>query len=204
VTASRARGNTRKEASPRFIIIFIYAAYIIAILSWRLHFFADNKLYVISASFGNRELLSRKAFFLAFLSASWYKCGCLMARWFLCNCILGLAHSPSTRLLNISTRFRIHSEWTSCSRKMVSPLKFSFSSDSFNDYFCNKINSFWADIITGWTTTFRSPAEVKELSSSLCVHTCSEAHRASYPMVTGGLSPPVKRGRNVTLTTHPI
>jgi hypothetical protein len=39
----------------------------------------------------------------------------------------------------------------------------------------------------------------KFLSSSLCVQTSSKAHPASYPMGAG-----VKRGRGVTLTTHPI
>jgi hypothetical protein len=43
----------------------------------------------------------------------------------------------------------------------------------------------------------------KYFSSSLCVQTCSEAHPASCPMGTGGPFPAVKRGRGVTLTTHP-
>jgi hypothetical protein len=42
-----------------------------------------------------------------------------------------------------------------------------------------------------------------DLSSSPCVQTGSEAHPASYPMGTGALSLGVKRGRGVTLTTHP-
>jgi hypothetical protein len=49
----------------------------------------------------------------------------------------------------------------------------------------------------------RSPAGAKDFSSSLCVQTGSGAHPASYPMGTGVLSPGVKRGRGVTLTTHP-
>jgi hypothetical protein len=88
-----------------------------------------------------------------------------------------------------------------------------------------------------WTTGFRSLAETKDFSSSLCVQISSEAHPAFYPMGTGGpfpgvkrefnfcvtitflppalgptqppvqwvpgvLSPGVKRGRGVTLTTH--
>jgi hypothetical protein len=40
-------------------------------------------------------------------------------------------------------------------------------------------------------------------SSSLCVQTGSRAHPAPCPMGTGDLSPGVKRGRGVTLTTHP-
>jgi hypothetical protein len=51
----------------------------------------------------------------------------------------------------------------------------------------------------------RSPAGAKDFSSSLCVHTGSGAHPASCPMGTGGggLSPGVKRGWAVTMTTHP-
>jgi len=48
-----------------------------------------------------------------------------------------------------------------------------------------------------------SPAEAAYFSFSLCVQTGSGAHPASYPMVPGVLSPRVKRGRGVTLTTHP-
>jgi hypothetical protein len=44
----------------------------------------------------------------------------------------------------------------------------------------------------------RSPAGVKDFSSNLCVQTGSEAHPAS-----GVLSPGLKRGRGVTLTTPP-
>jgi hypothetical protein len=50
---------------------------------------------------------------------------------------------------------------------------------------------------------FRSPAEAKDFSSSLCVQTGSEAHPASCTMGTGGPFLGVKRGRGVTLTTHP-
>jgi hypothetical protein len=44
----------------------------------------------------------------------------------------------------------------------------------------------------------------KEFFSSLCVQTGSGAHRASYSMGTGGPFPGEKRGRGVTLATHPI
>jgi hypothetical protein len=40
------------------------------------------------------------------------------------------------------------------------------------------------------------------LVSSLCVHTSSEAHPASYPVGTGGPSPGVMHGQGVMLTTH--
>jgi hypothetical protein len=52
----------------------------------------------------------------------------------------------------------------------------------------------------------RSPTGAEDFSSSPCAQTGSEAHPASYPMGTGPgvLSPGVKGGRGVTLTTHPI
>jgi hypothetical protein len=49
----------------------------------------------------------------------------------------------------------------------------------------------------------RSLAEARNFSFSLCVQTSSEAHPASYPMGIEGPFPVVKRGRGVTLTTHP-
>jgi hypothetical protein len=49
----------------------------------------------------------------------------------------------------------------------------------------------------------RSPAGAKDFSSILCVQTGSGAHPASCTMGTGGLFPGAKRGRAVTLTTHP-
>jgi hypothetical protein len=47
----------------------------------------------------------------------------------------------------------------------------------------------------------RSPAEVKGFPSSLCVQTGSEARPASCPIGTGVLSPGLKLGRGMTLTT---
>jgi hypothetical protein len=49
----------------------------------------------------------------------------------------------------------------------------------------------------------RSPAEEKDLSSSLCVQTGSGANPASCAMGTVVLCPELNRGRGVTLTTHP-
>jgi hypothetical protein len=46
------------------------------------------------------------------------------------------------------------------------------------------------------------PAEAKDFSSSLRVHTSSEDHPASYTMGTKGPSPGVKRGQGVMLTNH--
>jgi hypothetical protein len=47
------------------------------------------------------------------------------------------------------------------------------------------------------------PEKAENFSSSPGVQTGSEAYPASYPMGTEGLSPGIKRGRGVTLTTHP-
>jgi hypothetical protein len=49
----------------------------------------------------------------------------------------------------------------------------------------------------------RSPAGAKNFSSNLCVQTGSKAHPASCTMGTGRPFPGTKRGRGVTLTTHP-
>jgi hypothetical protein len=47
------------------------------------------------------------------------------------------------------------------------------------------------------------PGWGKEFFRSLCVQTSSEACPASYPVGNWGLFTGVKRGRDVTLTTHP-
>jgi hypothetical protein len=49
----------------------------------------------------------------------------------------------------------------------------------------------------------RSPAGAKDFSSNLCVQTGSEAHPDSCTMGTGCPFPGAKRGRGVTLNTHP-
>jgi hypothetical protein len=49
----------------------------------------------------------------------------------------------------------------------------------------------------------RSPAEARDFSSNLCVQNGTGDHPASCTMGTGVLSLGVKRGRGVTLTTHP-
>jgi hypothetical protein len=48
----------------------------------------------------------------------------------------------------------------------------------------------------------RHPAEANDFSSSLCVHTSSQAYPASCPADTGGPFPGVKHSRDVTLTTR--
>jgi hypothetical protein len=55
---------------------------------------------------------------------------------------------------------------------------------------------------TGWSR-FDSRQRRKYFSSSLCVQTGSEAHPASCTTGTGGAFPRLKRGRGVTLITHP-
>jgi hypothetical protein len=49
----------------------------------------------------------------------------------------------------------------------------------------------------------RSLAEGKDFSSIVCVQIGSGAHPAFCTMGTGVHSPGLKRGRGVTLTTHP-
>jgi hypothetical protein len=53
-------------------------------------------------------------------------------------------------------------------------------------------------------TGVRSPAEAKDFSCSLCVHTSSEAHPASCPLGTGGFFPRGKArpGRDADLSPH--
>jgi hypothetical protein len=53
------------------------------------------------------------------------------------------------------------------------------------------------------TIEVRSPAEPKGFFCSLCVQTVSGAQPASCTVGTGVLFPGLKRGRGVTLTTHP-
>jgi hypothetical protein len=59
-------------------------------------------------------------------------------------------------------------------------------------------------LTTDWSTGVWSPVKQKDFSSSLGIHSSSKAHPASYPMGTGGRFPGVKRGRGVTVTTHPV
>jgi hypothetical protein len=62
-------------------------------------------------------------------------------------------------------------------------------------------------IMSGWTTgpsRFDPRQRRKDFTSSLCVPTVSGAHPASCTMDSGVLSPGLKCGRGVTLTTHPI
>jgi hypothetical protein len=60
----------------------------------------------------------------------------------------------------------------------------------------------WTQVIFLHGLGVRSPAESKDFSSSLWVHTSSLVHPASYSMGTGGPFPGVKRGWGVTLTSH--
>jgi hypothetical protein len=61
-------------------------------------------------------------------------------------------------------------------------------------------------LATGWTTgrlRFDPRQRRKNIFCSLCVQTGSGAHPASCTMGTGGPFLGVKRGRGVTLTSHP-
>jgi hypothetical protein len=55
-----------------------------------------------------------------------------------------------------------------------------------------------------WTAEVRSPTEAEDSSSNLCLQTGSGTHPASLQCVPGALSPGIKRGRGVMLTTHPL
>jgi hypothetical protein len=52
-------------------------------------------------------------------------------------------------------------------------------------------------LTTDWTAGVRSPTEAEDFSSKLCV-------QPPVQWVPGALSPGVKRGRGVMLTTHPL
>jgi hypothetical protein len=54
-----------------------------------------------------------------------------------------------------------------------------------------------------WAIEVRSPAYAKDFSSSLCIQTGSGATQPPVQWVRGVLFLGVKRGRGVTLTTHP-
>jgi hypothetical protein len=53
-------------------------------------------------------------------------------------------------------------------------------------------------------TCVRSPTEAEDFPSNLCVQTGSGAHPASCTMGTVAISPGLKHGRGVMLTTHPL
>jgi hypothetical protein len=59
-------------------------------------------------------------------------------------------------------------------------------------------------LTTDWFIGLRSPAEAKGLFLYPLCPDGSGAHSASCTMGTGGPSPGVKRGRSVTLITHPL
>jgi hypothetical protein len=57
--------------------------------------------------------------------------------------------------------------------------------------------------LDNWMTRVWSPAGAKDFSSSLCIQTGCGAYPASYQWVLEVLSPGVKHGWGVMLTTHP-
>jgi hypothetical protein len=56
---------------------------------------------------------------------------------------------------------------------------------------------------TDWINGVRSPVKAKDFPPIMCIQTSSEVHPISYRMGNSVLSQGVKRGRGVTLTTHP-
>jgi hypothetical protein len=67
----------------------------------------------------------------------------------------------------------------------------------------------WSLLVSGYglddrAIEVRSPAEAKGFSSSLCAGPALGPAHPPVQWVPGVLSPGLKRGRGVTLTTHPI
>jgi hypothetical protein len=58
--------------------------------------------------------------------------------------------------------------------------------------------------LDGRVIEVRSPAEARYFSSNLCVQTGLGSTQPPVQWVPGVLSQALKRGRGVTLTTHPI
>jgi hypothetical protein len=59
-------------------------------------------------------------------------------------------------------------------------------------------------LTTNWTAGVRSPTEAEDFSSNLCVQTGCGPTQPPTQWVPGALSPGVKRGRGLTLTTHAL
>jgi hypothetical protein len=76
--------------------------------------------------------------------------------------------------------------------------------DAVATFTLNLLNNVSIAIDYGLDDRGSIPTEAEDCSSSLCVQTGSEAHPAPVQWVTGVLSPGVKRGWGVMLTTHPI
>jgi hypothetical protein len=70
--------------------------------------------------------------------------------------------------------------------------------------FYNAIRSYvFAYGLDDWAIEVRSPAEAKDFFFSLCIQTGSGSGAHPGFWVPGVLSPKIKRGRGVKLTTHP-
>jgi hypothetical protein len=59
-------------------------------------------------------------------------------------------------------------------------------------------------LTTGWTAGVRSPTEAEDFYSTLCAQPALGPTQPPIQWVPGALSPGIKRGRGVMLTTHPI
>jgi hypothetical protein len=108
---------------------------------------------------------------------------------FLCTCSMCLSHSNHTNSVLGNIVF--------CKLLKYFSLHLSQGAGVAQSVWC---------LATDWTTgrsrfDFRQGQRIIPLAS--CVQTGSGTHPASCTMGTGGPFPGVKRGRGVTLTTHP-
>jgi hypothetical protein len=98
--------------------------------------------------------------------------------------------------------------WTHISFKInVSLIQNTCAPQRTNSAPQEALSTVWEPLV--WCLDYRPddrvwiPGRSKIFSCRLCVQTSSGAHPASFPMGTGCPFPRVKRGRGVTLTTHP-
>jgi hypothetical protein len=96
---------------------------------------------------------------------------------------------------------------------LVTRSRMGWSYISFSLYFCMPVSGkvyfrSWGSsvsIVSDYRLDDRGsiPGRGKQFSSILCVQNSSETHPASYPVGTTDHFLGIKRGRRVTLTTHP-
>jgi hypothetical protein len=99
----------------------------------------------------------------------------------------------------------------SCFFHVMFPQSLQTKSDADRRVFCPTVERARWHVTGGLSNKDRiitvtpgfDPRERQRIFPVVCVRTSSEANPASCPMGTGGSFPGVKRGRSVTLTTHP-
>jgi hypothetical protein len=99
--------------------------------------------------------------------------------------------------------FRRHGELGCCSRVVSTFIKYLYL---LLHVMMSRVAQSVQWVATDWKTgrsRFDRRQRRKDFSSNLCVQTGSGAHPSSCTMGTGGPFLGVKRGRGVTLTTHP-